>query len=115
MRLFTVLMIVLLASCTPMQKTRWVTFQVDSVPQGAPVDVNGINYGVTPTAVKLSLSENYRGLVYGGGYRPTGNETYRITVFPPINSTQQLFSQTKIIKPANSPDGGRLLFDLTLH
>lgn len=94
-------------------RTRMVPFQIESIPAGAPVDVNGVNLGNTPTTITLQVSENYNGLLNGGLWIP-GNESYNVTVYPPASSTAGLFAQTKVIQPRTAPNGGKVVFDMRL-
>ena len=93
----------------------WVPYQVTSVPPGARVEVNGNHLGETPTEIKLSTSKRWVGVAVAPGGWTYGNESYMVTAYPPPESKDPLRSQTKIVRPQESLQGGRLFFDLRLE
>lgn len=92
-----------------------VPYKVTSIPIDAPVEVNGIHMGNTPTQIQLGTSKSWAGVCVAPGGWAYGNERYNVTVFPPIDSTNTLYSQTKVIMPQMTPQGGDLFFDLRLE
>jgi hypothetical protein len=100
-----------LASCA---SSDWVIYDVDSSPQGGLVEVNGIHLGTTPCQIKLRTSERWVGLANAPGGWAQGGETYLVIVYPPVNSSEPLYSQSKQVMPAMTPDGGMLFFNLRL-
>jgi hypothetical protein len=111
-RLFVIVLIVL-SGCTHRVVT--VPVQIDSVPQGCPVDVDGINRGNTPTTVSFTVSQAYSGLLTGDYWYSTNTVPNVVTVYPPPGNGAGLMSQTKSIMPGNLTDGaGKVFFDLRL-
>ena len=100
-----VIVLLLLVACAPSRTN--VPFEVTSVPTDAPVDINGVYSGNTPTTVTLSTTKRWVG-VYGapGGWE-YGDETYAVTVCPPLRSVEKLHCHTKNIKPSMTLEGGR--------
>ena len=107
-----ILAVASLTACTP-PRSRMVPFQVDSIPQGASVEVGGVTLGKTPCVVGLTVTEVWTGLV-NGGYQLANMAPYKITVYPPAESQGGLFSHTKEIQATSSPNGGSVFFDLRL-
>jgi hypothetical protein len=92
-----------------------IPVQIDSIPQGCPVDVDGINYGSTPTTVSFTVSQAYSGLLNGDNWYSTNTVPNVVTVYPPHKGGRGLMSQSKTIMPGNLTDGaGRVFFDLRL-
>jgi hypothetical protein len=108
-----VVALILLSGCT--HRVITVPVQIDSVPQGCPVDVDGINRGNTPTTVSFTVSQAYSGLLKGDYWYSTNTVPNVVTVYPPPGNGAGLMSQTKSIMPGNLTDGaGKVLFDLRL-
>lgn len=109
------LFITLIFSTGCTQRVVTVPVQIDSVPQGCPVDVDGINRGNTPTTVSFTVSQAYSGLLKGDYWYSTNTVPNVVTVYPPPGSGAGLMSQTKTIMPGNLTDGaGKVFFDLRL-
>jgi hypothetical protein len=104
---------VALAACVAGCASReMVSFRVESDPSGAPVEVDGVSMGTTPTTIQLGASKRWVGVVNSPDGWEYDRATYAVTVFPPRGFSG--VSQTKRISPATTPQGGRLLFDLHL-
>ena len=101
--------------CSGCASRKMVPYNVESIPSGAPVEVNGAYMGDTPTTITLGTVRHWVGVLNAPGGWAYGNETYEVKVYPPKNSTQTLRSQTKRIMPQMTPMGGNLLFDLRLE
>lgn len=90
-------------------------FEVTSVPSNAPVDVNGVYAGVTPTTVTMATTERWVGVCVAPGGWDYDDETYDVTVCPPPKSVEKLYCHTKKIKPSMTIEGARLFFNLKLE
>ena len=112
-RLSLVILLLLLTACYASRIK--VPFEVTSNPSNAPVDVNGVYAGDTPTTVTLSTTKRWVGAYYAPGGWDYGDETYTVTVCPPLRSVEKLHCHTKNIKPSMTLEGGRLFFDLRLE
>ncbi|WP_394151358.1 PEGA domain-containing protein [Vibrio maritimus] len=107
--IFTIL---LLVGCS---SSRDITYNVDSSPRGAAIDVNGVFIGETPTSVNFTCSKEWVGVMRSAdGWSVKGAGPYNVTAFPPESS--QGDSQTKIIRPCQwkGSSSPRLMFDMTL-
>ena len=107
---FLPLAIVLLSGCAT---ATMVPFKVESTPQGAQVDVNGVNTGTTPTEIQLQCSKRWVGVAVAPGGWAYDNAIYEVTAYPSRQSPG--VSQTKRVNACqvqNPP--GHLYFDLTL-
>jgi hypothetical protein len=104
--LFTILAI--LTGCSSRIVT--VPFVIDSTPQGAQVDVDGVNFGVTPATVTYSVTQLWNGLLNTPNWVPA-YQISTITVFPPVNGGDALVTQSKTIQPGVT-GGRRVFFDL---
>lgn len=91
-----------------------VPFEVTSDPSGAPVDVNGVYAGDTPTTLTLSTTMRWAGYCVVPGGWEYGDETYTVTVCPPPRRVEKLHCHTKNIKPSMTLEGAGLFFDLKL-
>ncbi len=111
MRSLLAIFVLAFASCS---STQWVSYSVDSAPQGGIVEVNGVNLGTTPCEIKLRMSERWVGLANAPGGWAQGGETYQVTVFPPLNPAETLYSQSKQVMPSMTPQGAKLFFNLRL-
>jgi hypothetical protein len=60
------------------------------------------------------MSERWVGLANAPGGWAQGGETYQVVVFPPINATEVLYSQSKRVMPSMTPQGAKLFFNLRL-
>lgn len=83
---------VLLTGCA---KSVVVPFKVDSSPPNAPVEVDGIAVGRTPTEFQLSCTKRWVGLAYAEGGWAFDSAQYRVTAFPPHQGGGS--SETKLI------------------
>ena len=92
-----------------------VPYKVTSVPSGAPIEVNGVKVGETPAQIQLGTSKRWVGVAIAPGGWAYGNEMYNVTAFPPPDSNEPLRSQTKIVRPQDTLQGGELFFDLRLE
>lgn len=112
-RYLFVIAIILSTGCT--HRVVSVPVQIDSAPQGCPVDVDGVNRGNTPTTVSFTVSQAYSGLLNGDYWYSTNTVPNVVTVYPPPGNGAGLMSQTKAIMPGSLNDGaGRVFFDLRL-
>ncbi len=96
--------------------TSWVEYEVESIPPGARIEVNGHALGTAPCEIKLQKSGVWVGLAHGGfDYGRTG--AYSVVAYPPADhSGNELYTQSKLINPAQTTGGkGRLVFDLHLR
>lgn len=109
-KILLVLPIFLLASACASKTT--VPFHVSSSPSGAEIYVNGVHVGDTPTVIELKMTKKWAndGEHFGWEY---GNETYKVSAHPPQKGSEKLASQTKLIEPSITPEGGKIHFDLT--
>ncbi len=93
-----------------------ITYNIESVPQGAIIDVNGIFVGTTPTSVNFTCSKEWVGVLRApDGWLVHGGGPYNVTAFPPESTKGD--SQTKVVRPcqwkgSNTPS---LMFDLRLR
>ena len=101
--------------CSGCATKMMIPYKVTSVPSGAPVEVNGVHMGETPTQIQLGTSKHWVGVCVAPGGWAYGNETYNVTAYPPPDSKDSLRSQTKIVRPQETPQGGALFFDLRLE
>lgn len=102
---------VVLLCCCASRET--VTYRVVSEPPGSIVEVDGVSMGRTPTKIELATSKRWVGIMYSPDGWAYGAEAYSVTVLPPSGSG--LISQTKVIRPSTTPQGGELFFDLGLE
>jgi len=90
-----------------------VSFEVDSTPRGAQVEVDGISFGTTPTRVHLQCSRRWVGLAVAPGGWADDGAIYEITVLPPRGSGG--ISQRRRINPCQVTGGqGRINVDLNM-
>jgi hypothetical protein len=92
-----------------------IPYKVTSVPPGAPIEVNGIHMGNTPTDITLGTTKRWAGLCVAPGGWEYGNETYAVTTYPPPDTEEHLYSQTKVVRPQETLEGASLFFDLRLE
>lgn len=110
----SILAIAIFSGCMTMQQEK-INYNVTSNPPGSPVEVNGVFMGNTPTTIWLAVSKSWVGLLNspdGWGY---GNQSYVVKCLPPPNASGPLYTQTKVINPSMTPQGGDLYFDLRLE
>ena len=90
-----------------------IPFKVDSTPQGAQVEVNGVTLGTTPTEIQLQCSKRWVGVAIAPGGWDYDAVVYTVTVYPSRQTPG--VAQTKRINACqvrNPP--GYLYFDLGL-
>jgi len=94
--------------------SKMVIVDVNSEPQGAQVDVNGITIGKTPTRIELQCVKTWVGLMYSPDGWSYSNSTYELTVYPSASNPGQ--SQTKRINPCQwkSEEPATMTFDIGL-
>lgn len=115
-RTFTTVAVCVLGVVGGCANTTKVTFDVDSEPTGGRVEVNGVSKGTTPTQIVLGVTRRWVGLLRASdGWGVDEPQVYVVKVFPPSGSSERLFSQTKMINPSQTPEGGALFFDLRLE
>ena len=109
-----IVIIVSLAFCGCATSTK-VTYNITSEPTQAPVDVNGVNMGATPTTATLECSKQWVGLAYSPDGWASASGKYEIKAYPPKGFRGQ--SQTKNIDPCEWKGGGNpsIQFDLGLE
>ncbi len=92
-----------------------VTYDISSEPSKAPVDVNGVNMGITPTTATLECSKKWVGVLNSPGGWANASGKYEIKAYPPKNFSGQ--SQTKNIDPCQWKGKGNpsIQFDLSLE
>lgn len=92
-----------------------VTYSVYSDPSPAPLDVNGVSMGETPTTVSLECAKKWVGLAMAPGGWANASGSYEVKVFPPKGSTG--LSQSKLVDPCQWAGQGNpeLRFDLNLQ
>jgi len=92
-----------------------VTYNISSEPPQAPVDVNGVNMGLTPTAATLECNKQWVGLINSPDGWANASGKYEIKAFPPKGFSGQ--SQTKNIDPCQWKGEGNpsIQFDLGLE
>lgn len=111
LRLALLVSIALLTGCSTVET---VSFRVTSSPPNCPVEVNDVYKGDTPVDIKLPVEKRWTGLMTGIDGYTYFSPTYKITCLPPVNSTEQLESSTKIIHPVENMSGGQLFYNLKL-
>ncbi|QJD30955.1 SHOCT domain-containing protein [Methylococcus geothermalis] len=113
MKLVALLLIVL--SCTACANASKISYEVTSRPPQAPVEVNGVNMGETPTVVSLRCSKTWVGLMNAPGGWANSSGNYKVTAYPPKNSAGQ--SQSKFVDPCQWEGEGnpKIFFDLNLE
>ncbi len=92
-----------------------VTYKVVSEPPKAPIDVNGVSMGETPTTITLDCIKRWVGLLYSPDGWAYVSGKYEVIAFPPKGSHGE--SQTKNIDPCQWRGSGapKLQFDLGLE
>jgi hypothetical protein len=108
----TLITIVLTACIVGCATRDMVSFRVESDPPGAPVEVDGVSFGVTPTTIQLGAARRWVGVMNAPDGWAYDRSSYSVTVYPPRGFNG--VSQTKQISPASTLQGGRLFFDLHL-
>ena len=108
MKMFSLICSIFLL-CSGCAKMVMVPYEITSSPAGAVIEVNDIYMGEAPTTITLGVFREwgFNGWVYG-------YQSYSVTASPPLDSFDELYSQTKVIAPRNSKNGGKLLFNLRL-
>lgn len=110
-RTFVLVSILLLSSgCST--RIIQVPFTVESIPPGAQVDVDGVNFGNAPVIVNYNVTQLWNGLLNSPNWVPA-NQQSTITAYPPSGAASGTAPQSKTIKPGvtNSGAGGKVLFD----
>ena len=67
-----------LAGCTT---TEMISFQVESNPSGARIEVNNLDRGVAPTTVQLEMKKTWSPFAPGGWH--VHKTAYEVVAFPP--------------------------------
>ena len=108
MRALMLLAPLLLIGCASSQD---IPFKVTSDPSGAPVEVNGVRAGETPTSIR------WVGLAVAPGGWEYDDKVYNVHIFPPprYSGEEELMSQNRRVRPASMPDGGKIHADLSLE
>ncbi len=102
----TILSLALCAGCTT---TEMVSFNIDSEPAGARIEVNGLDRGVTPTTVQLEMRKTWSPFAPGGwSVRST---EYEFVAYPPEAAGPEHPRQSKMINMKHSSRGGKMFFD----
>ena len=111
---FSTIMLVcfLIVGCASATK---VTYKITSEPQGAPVDVNDVSMGTTPTKATLQCTKQWVGLMNSPDGWAKASNKYEIKAYPPKGMNGQ--SQTKHIDPCQwkGNDEPAIQFDLRLE
>lgn len=102
----------LLAGCASSNNLK---YDIISDPPNAPVEVNGVSMGETPTSVELGCSKKWVGLVNAPGGWANTSGPYEIKAYPPRGFSGQ--SQTRRVDPCQWSGEGvpRISFDLNLE
>ncbi len=103
----SVLTVALPTGCTT---SHMVTFQVESEPAGARIEVNGLDRGVTPTNVQLEALKTWSPFSPGGWN--TRSTAYEVVAYPPASSSNSS-RQSKRIDMKQTVNGGKIFFDFT--
>jgi hypothetical protein len=92
-----------------------VTYNISSEPPQAPVDVNGVNMGSTPTTATLECGKQWVGLINSPDGWANASGKYEIKAYPPKGFGGQ--SQSKNIDPCQWKGKGNpsIQFDLGLE
>ncbi len=92
-----------------------VTYEISSEPLQAPVDVDGVNMGITPTTATLECSKKWVGVMNSPDGWANASGKYEIKAYPPIGFSGQ--SQSKNIDPCqwNGEGNPSIQFDLGLE
>lgn len=95
--------------------SKMVTYNITSEPIGAPVDVNGVNMGKTPTTAELECAKKWVGVMNSPDGWANATGKYVIRAYPPRGIKGQ--SQTKSIDPCQwkGKDNPSIQFDLGLE
>lgn len=112
MKILTLIIICLAFSgCSSLTK---ITYDITSDPPNAPIDVNGMNVGVTPTTATLECSKRWVGIMNAPGGRVNISGDYEIKAYPPKGFNGQ--SQTKNVDPCQwkGKNNPTIQFDLGL-
>ncbi len=92
-----------------------VTYNITSEPQGAPIDVDGMSMGTTPTIATLECTKKWVGVINSPDGWANATGKYEVKAYPPKGINGQ--SQTKNIDPCQWKGTGNpaLQFDLGLE
>ncbi len=92
-----------------------VNYNIISEPPHAPVDVNGVNMGTTPTKATLECSKKWVGVMNSPDGWVNASGKYEVKAYPPKGFNGQ--SQTKNIDPCQWKGEGdpSIQFDLGLE
>jgi hypothetical protein len=92
-----------------------VNYDIISEPTHAPVDVNGVNMGTTPTKATLECSKKWVGVMNSPDGWVNASGKYEVKAYPPKGFNGQ--SQTKYIDPCQWKGKGNpsIQFDLGLE
>lgn len=109
------LLIVLAGISTGCATSKGITYSISSTPESAPIDVNGVSVGVTPTSATLECTKKWVGVVNSPDGWGSATGKYEIKAYPPPGSGG--YSQTKNIDPCQWKGNGNpsIQFDLGLE
>ena len=105
----TSLIILCLAICTGCTTTEMVSFDIDSEPPGARIEINGLDRGVTPTTLALEARKTWSPFS-PGGWNTHGTE-YEVVAYPPATASSEQARQSKTINMKQTSSGGKMFFD----
>ena len=110
--LFIVLTCFVMFGCATASK---VSYKVISEPQKAPIDVNGVSMGKTPTTITLECSKRWVGVMNSPDGWANASGKYEVKAYPPKDFPGQ--SQTKNVDPCQWKGTGtpEIQFDLGLE
>lgn len=111
-KLTLIIISIVIAGCA---STSSITYDITSQPPSAPVDVNGVSMGVTPTKAVLKCSKKWVGLAYSPDGWANASGKYEITAYPPTGFSGQ--SQSKNVDPCQweGTNNPLVQFDLGLE
>lgn len=103
----TILALTLVTGCTT---TEMISFDVESQPPGARIEVNGLDRGITPTKLQLEAKKTWSPFAPGGWQ--IHKTAYEVVAYPPetVESNQR---QSKVIDLQQTSQGGKMFFDFT--
>lgn len=107
--------IVFFCSVSACSTSKYITYEVTSDPMNAPVEVNGVSQGSTPTELNLKCAKAWVGLANSSDGYASRSGAYEVVAFPPKGFNGE--SQKKNVNPCQwAGDGNpKLKFDLSLE
>ena len=92
-----------------------VSYRVTSQPPQAPIDVNGVNMGETPTEITIQCSKKWVGLMNSPDGWANSSGKYEVKAYPPKGFAGQ--AQSKQVDPCQWQGGENpnITFDLNLE